>query len=206
MTTLREPTVKSDTKPSSRNQLRIIGGKWRGRKLDFPSIDGLRPTGDRIRETLFNWLAPYVVEARCLDLFSGSGALGFEAVSRGAASAHLIDANEQAVNQLKENCAKIDADNIDITCDDAIIWLQNRNGHGPFDIIFLDPPFEKRLFDDVIAQLSLSSALSSEALIYVETPREYEFSTPSHWHQLKQKHAGQVSFYLYECRQLAQTN
>ncbi|MGH1470413.1 MAG: 16S rRNA (guanine(966)-N(2))-methyltransferase RsmD [Cellvibrionaceae bacterium] len=210
--------MKSAAKPSTRNQLRIIGGKWRGRKLDFPSIDGLRPTGDRVRETLFNWLAPYIVESRCLDLFSGSGALGFEAVSRGAASALLIDANKQVTKQLEKNCEKLDAANIQIACHEAISWLKNskqpvafkqqsthlqhsnplQSNHPSFDIIFLDPPFEKHLFDEVISLLDHSSALSSQSLIYLETPREYQFSTPKHWLQLKEKHAGQVSFYLYE--------
>lgn len=200
----RAKRVKSATKSTLKNQLRIIGGKWRGRKLDFPSVDGLRPTGDRIRETLFNWLAPDIVDARCLDLFAGSGALGFEAASRGADSVVMIETNRTAYTQLVSNCSTLNADSIDLICTDALDWLaktplpaESPSTSKPFDIVFLDPPFEKQLFNKTIALLDASNLVTDMGLIYLETPRDHLFTTPKHWRKHKEKHAGQVSAYVF---------
>lgn len=182
-----------------RNQLRIIGGKWRGRKLDFPSVAGLRPTGDRIRETLFNWLSPSIEGARCLDLFAGSGALGLEALSRGAHSAVLLDTDFRVVEQLRAHCTALSADNARVLQSDALQWLQTPEDRGQFDVVFVDPPFKADLLDAVVSALNNSGSLREDALIYVEADRDQTFGPPANWHLLRQKAAGQVSFALYRC-------
>jgi len=192
-----EVRLKSRSQPHSRNQLRIIGGKWRGRKLDFPDADGLRPSGDRIRETLFNWLMADVPDSHCLDLFAGSGALGFEAVSRGASRAVLLDNNRTVVEQLRRNCAILDTDQVSVIHTDAGQWLQKADGAQPFTLVFIDPPFNAELLNPIIAQLEVSGALADEALIYLEAEAQQAVMPPPYWQLLKHKQAGRVSFRLY---------
>lgn len=193
----------SSARRPSRNQLRIIGGKWRGRKLDFPSVEGLRPTGDRIRETLFNWLNPWVEGARCLDLFAGSGALALEALSRGAGRAVMLDADRRVVEQLRSHCQQLGADNAVVLQRDAMQWLvepgsaAEQGQAGGFDLVFLDPPFQAELLDRAARLLTDSGALVEDALIYVERDRRQTFAPPAGWRLLKHKSAGQVNFALY---------
>ena len=177
------------------NQLRIIGGEWRGRKLSFPDVEGLRPTTDRVRETLFNWLAPVIHGARCLDLFAGSGALGLEALSRGAAAVSFIDSDRRAAQSLKDNLALLKCERGTVLQGDALSFLQGEP--VPFDIVFLDPPFRKELLQPCLEQLSNEGWLSDEARLYIEVEQELgEPELPEGWEMVRRKHAGQVIYGL----------
>ena len=151
------------------NQLRIIGGAWRGRKLSFPSVEGLRPTPDRVRETLFNWLTGHLNGAQCLDLFAGSGALGFEALSRGARYCCFIDRSD-LVNQAITASAQT------LGCVEHVAVLQADSSQPVsldrvFDIVFLDPPFASNLVAPCLEWLLASNLLRSNTLLYLETPK-----------------------------------
>jgi len=180
------------------NQLRIIGGKWRGRKLAIADVEGLRPTGDRIRETLFNWLNGHIVDSQCLDLFSGSGALGMECLSRGAAKVTLVEKNALAASQLRQHCQQLDASNGAVIEADVLTWLAQHSLATPADIAFIDPPFDANLWASVIDQLETSNTLSPTAILYIETPRDHLLSTPAHWTLLKEKQTGQVCYRLFQ--------
>jgi len=183
-------------------QLRIIGGEWRGRKLSFPDLDGLRPTPDRMRETLFNWLQYELPGARCLDLFSGSGALGLEALSRGAASVILVDRAAEVTRQLQANLALLQAEHGRVEQDQATRWLERQPPGGErFDLVFLDPPFRQGLLSSCCSLLEAGDLLSPEALIYVEAERELRtLPVPANWELHRHKSAGQVSCNLYRRR------
>lgn len=195
---MSKPVAKSPVKnPKGSNQLRIIGGLWRGRKLGFPDVDGLRPTGDRIRETLFNWLAPDIQGAHCLDLFAGSGALGLEALSRGAESSLLLEKNALAAQQLKSNLQLLLAGNGQVEQVDSLQWLNQQQAPHRFDIVFIDPPFALDLWNKIAAALETHNWLSDEAVIYLEAPRDVQLQLPANWRLHRDKQAGQVSFRLY---------
>lgn len=200
------PVTKSPTTLSRKgsNQLRIIGGVWRGRKLSFPDVDGLRPTGDRIRETLFNWLAPDIQGAHCLDLFAGSGALGLEALSRGAESSLLLEKHAGAAQQLKSNLQLLQSESGKVEQVDSLQWLKQQQPPHPFDIIFIDPPFALDLWEPIAAALETQGWLSDQAVIYLEAPRDANLQLPANWQLHRNKQAGQVSFRLYY-RQAAAT-
>ena len=182
----------------SSGSVRIIGGKWRSRNLRFVSVDGLRPTGSRIRETLFNWLAPTIEGARCLDLFAGSGALCFEALSRGADCCVAIEANSQAVSELRHNQAQLTANNLDIVSGDCQKLLERGNTAKPYDIIFLDPPFDMQLHKQVSRLLISGNWLASKAQIYCEFPATEAQDLPLSWRLIKDKIAGNVRYCLFE--------
>jgi len=182
----------------SSGSVRIIGGKWRSRNLRFVSVDGLRPTGSRIRETLFNWLAPTIEGARCLDLFAGSGALCFEALSRGAGSCVAIEANSQAVSELRHNQAQLTANNLDIVSGDCQKLLERGNTVQPYDIIFLDPPFDMKLHKQASRLLISGNWLASKAQIYCEFPATEAQDLPLSWRLIKDKIAGNVRYCLFE--------
>ena len=182
----------------SSGSVRIIGGKWRSRNLRFVSVDGLRPTGSRIRETLFNWLAPSIEGARCLDLFAGSGALCFEAISRGAGCCIAIEANSQAVSELRYNQAQLTADNLEIVSGDCQKLLERGNTAKPYDIIFLDPPFDMQLHKQVSRLLISGNWLASKAQIYCEFPATEAQDLPLSWRLIKDKIAGNVRYCLFE--------
>jgi 16S rRNA (guanine966-N2)-methyltransferase len=182
-------------RPGGSNTLRIIGGEWRGRKLRFADGEGLRPTTDRVRETLFNWLQPITAGARCLDLFSGSGALGLEALSRGASEVVFVDTNPKAIAALKENLQLLKADNAEVIRGDALSYLQQRP--AAFDIVFLDPPFRKDLLQPVLQLLASDDLLSAGARIYIELESELgDPELPDGWEMLRSKRAGQVAYHL----------
>ena len=185
--------------------LRIIGGQWRGRKLQFPTITGLRPTGDRLRETLFNWISPFVVDTHCLDLFAGSGALGLEALSRGAASATLLEISPNACNAIRQHVNTLGAGlKAEVLEADARQWLQ----HPPpraFDLLFLDPPFGSTLLAEIIPLLATSGWLSEGARIYIETAAEQPINLPEHWEILRTKETGQVHYQLLVSRNPPET-
>lgn len=155
------------TDASKSSQVRIIGGVHRGRKLPFVAAPGLRPTGDRMRETVFNWLQPVISGARCLDLFAGSGALGFEAASRGAGQVVLLDSSPQVISQLKKNVQLLQLTQVEVFQVNALQWLEN-NSCGCFDIVFLDPPFATNLAQAACNLLVQNRWLNNEALVYLE--------------------------------------
>ena len=181
-----------------RNQgrLRIIAGQWRSRRLEFPGQDDLRPTPDRVRETLFNWLQLDVPGSRCLDAFAGSGALGFEAASRGANEVVMLEKSHEAVTALRRNIELLDAANIDVVVADAMTWLTNNR--RPFDIVFLDPPFTAGLLGQCCRILESGQSLAEDAKIYIEhAVGDNEFAVPETWQCLKSKFAGQVAYKLF---------
>ncbi len=149
------------------NRVRIIGGRHRGRRLAFPDLPGLRPTGDRIRETLFNWLQPMLPGARCLDLFAGSGALGLEAASRGAGEVLLLDQAPQAVRQLQGHIVDLGLSQAKAVQADALDWLQAAPPQPSFDIVFIDPPFSAGLLEPCCQQLASSGLLAENARVYL---------------------------------------
>ena len=183
---------------SGHNQLRIIGGSHRRRNISFPTSDGLRPTGDRIRETLFNWLEPEIAGTNCLDLFAGSGALGFESLSRGARTATLLETNRSVVMNLRDNTTKLGFTNVRVIQAEARQWLNSEAASDPFDVVFVDPPFADHLLYDCCACLSESRLLAEEAKVYLEHHQTIDNTKlPSGWSQLKAKTAGRVYFGLY---------
>jgi len=196
--TLAKLMAKATTSSvKTQNQLRIIGGLWRGRKLSFPAVEGLRPTGDRIRETLFNWLAPDIQDARCLDLFAGSGALGLEALSRGAALSLLIERDTKAAAQLRTNLEVLKANKGKVISTDSMQFLQRGNDSEAYDIVFIDPPFQLNLWQAVIDGLEAGNYLAENAVIYIESGREHHYNTPAHWQMHRDKSAGQVNYRLF---------
>lgn len=179
----------------SAHQLRIIAGQWRGRRLSFPDLPGLRPTPDRVRETLFNWLAPILPGARCLDLFAGSGALGIEALSRGAAETVFVELHPVAVQALRTNLARLDARNAHIERAEALAWL--RQPGVPFEIVLLDPPFGQDLLAPVCTALEQGGWLAPVAWIYLEAETALrERALPANWLLFREKTAGAVCYRL----------
>lgn len=174
------------------NQIRIIGGTHRGRKLSFPNLPGLRPTGDRMRETLFNWLQPIIGGASCLDLFAGSGALGFEAASRNAGRVVMLDIAPPVITQLKHHLDQFKFSQIEIYQIDALQWLQEATINR-FDIVFLDPPFATNLATDACNLLLQYQWLKERAWLYLEQDlKSGRPSLPSSLCITKEKHMGQV--------------
>lgn len=161
---------------SRESTLRIIAGDWRGRKVSFYPAEGLRPTNDRVRETLFNWLMLEIPGAHCLDLFAGSGALGFEAISRGAGQVLMVELNKSVANEIKKNLSLLETDNGNIIQADAVNWLSQTKPERPFDIIFLDPPFHQGLLPQIIPLLSNQSWLQKEGKLYIELENKTEVS------------------------------
>ena len=189
-------TKKQTITNSTKGSIRIIAGKHRGRKLPVLMAEGLRPTTDRVKETVFNWLMPYVQEANCLDCFAGSGSLGFEAMSRGAQKVTLLELNKTAVNQLKANKQLLNAESINIDHVDTLEYL--KTNIEAYDLIFLDPPFRKQLVEQC-AMLLNSGWLTENAVIYVEMEANDNCQQlPNNWTLLKEKIAGQVSYQLYQ--------
>ncbi|RYY73089.1 MAG: 16S rRNA (guanine(966)-N(2))-methyltransferase RsmD [Gammaproteobacteria bacterium] len=188
---------RASPKADHQNQLRIIGGLWRGRKLSFPDVEGLRPTGDRIRETLFNWLAPEIQGARCLDLFAGSGALGIEALSRGASDSLMIERDPKAAAQLKLNLDMLKAMQGRVARDNALDVLKKGNQSEPYHIVFVDPPFQLDLWQEIIDLLESGNWLADDATIYIESGRDANYHPPVNWQLHRDKNAGAVSYRLF---------
>jgi len=197
-------------RPASSNTVRLIAGELGGRKVRFPHARGLRPTADRTRETLFNWLLNDIEDSYCLDLFAGSGALGLEAVSRGAAHVTMVDSSAQVVRQLQENARLLNVDNrMSIVSQKAASFLshyqpqyQPHYQKQPFDIVFLDPPFADNQLQQVVDLLFADNCLADRAKIYLERDFRQEMPLlPENCMVLRDKKAGQVAFSLLEyCR------
>ncbi|MCL6414174.1 16S rRNA (guanine(966)-N(2))-methyltransferase RsmD [Aestuariirhabdus sp. Z084] len=179
-------------------QVRIIAGQWRGRKLPVFDREGLRPTPDRVRETLFNWLSPWLPGSHCLDCFSGSGALALEALSRGAEQARMLERDSGATRQLQENLATLGDRNGEVILTDSLNYLDNESDQ-PFDLIFIDPPFRQDLVARCCQLLEQNGWLADNALIYVEAERELELDNlPANWELYREKTAGQVGYRLFQ--------
>ena len=177
--------------------VRIIGGRFRGKKLHFPDLPNLRPTSDRIRETVFNWLMNDIQDKNCLDAFAGSGALGFEAYSRGACSVTMIEKARQAVFKLKENAESLAMLNrpVKVHQMDSIHFLKSTQ--SVFDIIFLDPPFKDNQMSECIEIITQRELLSPDGILYIESPKEVKMPEKK-WQIIKQKKSGQVTYALYK--------
>lgn len=181
------------------NSIRIIAGTLGSRKISFPDRAEIRPTGDRIRETLFNWIQHEVDGSNCLDLFAGSGALGIEALSRGAKQAVFVEMNSVIAAALTENLQTLRLDNCEVCRQDALQWIASSASPEKFNIVFLDPPFDSDLLGKSCSELESSARLVSNCLIYIEqahpvTPDDI----PSTWSLLKEKKAGNVFYCLYK--------
>lgn len=177
-------------------QIRIIGGKWRGRKLPVRDSEGLRPTTDRIKETLFNWLMPVIRDARCLDCFAGSGSLGFEALSRFAQNVTFIELDKQNSQLLTENKARLQAEDATVINNSSLTILSQQG--SPFDVVFIDPPFRKGLLTETIQLLEKNQWLADESWIYVESEAESPLTNlPANWQLHREKIAGQVAYRLF---------
>jgi 16S rRNA (guanine966-N2)-methyltransferase len=189
--------VAKAKKPQRDNTVRIIGGELRGRKLTFPDIESLRPSTDRIRETVFNWLQNDVPGARCLDLFCGSGALGYEALSRGARSVFFVDEEKRVCDQIRANNALLKADNAEIFCGTAQQFLAQAPA-AEFDVVFLDPPFQRDMLQGICEKLVQSNCLAHKsALVYLEAEFPLEdLSLPDEWRLVRSKKAGAVYYGL----------
>ncbi|MFT4248501.1 MAG: 16S rRNA (guanine(966)-N(2))-methyltransferase RsmD [Pseudomonas sp.] len=176
-------------------QVRIVGGRWRNTRLPVPELPGLRPTGERVRETLFNWLMPTIAGARVLDLFAGSGALGLEAVSRGAASAVLVERDPELAEQLRRQVARLGAQaQVQVVQADALHWLRQPQP-APFDIAFVDPPFAAGLWDAVLE--ALPARLADAAWLYLESPQEAQPAPPGDWRPHREGATREVRYALY---------
>ncbi len=184
----------------SEGKIRIIGGKWRGRSLKVLSHEGLRPTPDRVRETVFNWLQSHIVNARCLDLFAGTGALGFEALSRGAKEVIFVEKHLPIMSSIENTAKTLEANNCDFIRMSAISYLEKIKEFSPaFDIIFLDPPFATPLLAQCIDILAKSTLVNANTLIYIESPTPLTTGDlPVLWQLLKAKTAGEVAYHLVQ--------
>jgi 16S rRNA (guanine966-N2)-methyltransferase len=179
-------------------KIRIIGGTWKGRKLNVLDKSELRPTTDRIRETVFNWLQWYVPARRCLDVFAGSGILGIEAASRGASFVQLVEKDRDIVSHLRQQLQVLNSDNIELIQADAIKFLQTPPTK-PFDIVFLDPPFRQNLLESCCQALEQNQWLTQKAHIYIEMEQSLNTVTlPDNWLLSRDKIAGQVHYCLLE--------
>lgn len=177
--------------------VRIISGLWRGRKLPVHDAQGLRPTTDRVKETLFNWIAADIPHSRCLDLFAGSGGLGFESASRQAELVTMVELNKQAYQQLVTNSSQLKANNIEIHQQDALQFLQQPG--QAYDVIFIDPPFRQGLLEQTLNLLQQNGWLAENGLVYIETEKELQLpDIPAYWQLHREKTAGQVSYRLYQ--------
>lgn len=179
------------------SRLRIIGGKWRSRMLPIADAEGLRPTTDRVRETLFNWLQPSIYGAKVLDVFAGSGALGFESLSREAESAVLIEKNKQAARNLNDNAKTLGADTAQVVQTDALTWL--KTCEQTFSLIFLDPPFNKGLLPNCIELIDENKLIEKNGWVYIESESELsDLPIPKHWNLHREKKAGMVMLRLFQ--------
>ena len=176
--------------------MRIIAGQWRGRKLNFLDREGLRPTPDRVRETLFNWLQADIAGSHCLDLFAGSGALGFDAASRGAKNVVMLERDAATVVMLKDNINRLQAEHIQAICIDALEYLQADS--QKFDVVFVDPPYQSDLLVRCCSLLEQKHWLTNHAKIYLECDVHDELKgLPENWRCERSKKAGQVGYHLY---------
>ena len=190
----RRPPGAASTSANA-GKVRIIGGRWRGTRLGVPDVAGLRPTSDRVRETLFNWLMPVLPGARVLDLFAGSGALGLEALSRGAASAVLVERDPTLAAALRATAARLPGgEAATVAQADALTWLTSQPAGG-FDLAFVDPPFAAGLWDAVLP--GIARVVKPDGWLYVEAPHEAAFDLPPDWRPHREGRTREVRYALY---------
>jgi len=192
-------TPNNTTHKSVDGVIRIISGQFRGRKLPVKDVQGLRPTTDRIKETVFNWLMHDTRDARTLDCFAGSGGLGFEALSRFAKNTTFLELDPLAAKQLTQNVATLNAQNAQVLNTNTLTFLESKNTNDTFNLVFIDPPFRKNLVQSCCDLLENNQWLDPDALIYVEVETELtSFKAPNNWLLIKEKKAGQVFCRLYQ--------
>ncbi len=186
-------------KKEKKGEIRITGGKWKGKKIYFELNDDLRPTPDRAKETLFNWLGQDLKKMYCLDLFSGTGALGFEAFSRGAEKVTFVERNKEYLQKIKkvylEMSEKADCD---FFCSECLEWIQNNNSGIKYDLIFIDPPFNKNLIHDLLTAILEKELLSKNGQIYFEFEKKLDLEIPESLNLKKKKSLGKKSYVLAE--------
>lgn len=190
--------TRTHSESANHGQVRIIGGEWRGRKLPVLMSEGLRPTSDRVRETAFNWLQFDVPDARCLDLFAGSGALGLEALSRGASFVQFVEFTPKVVKQLSENLQTLKASErcASLVQADAFAFL-DRPAEKPFDIVFLDPPFYKDFLPNILQKLFANGHIANSTKVYIEQEKQQPWpDLPAGWHWIREKSTSQVRYGL----------
>ena len=188
------------SKSGKNNSVRIIGGDWRGRRLPVADVPGLRPSGDRSRETLFNWLQPWIPAADCADLFAGTGALGFEAASRGAASVLMIEKHPRAQDALSQSIEQLQAEQVNLHRGGAMSMIEEFKPES-FDIVFVDPPFDSNLASLVLERLDKTGCVRRGGFVYVESPAQQAISPPQDWRVWRDQKLGDVRMQLFR-RQL----
>lgn len=183
---------------AGRGRLRIIAGQWRGRRVAFPDTAGLRPTPDRVRETLFNWLAPYIAGARVLDLYAGSGILGLEALSRGAASVLAVERDRAVAEQLRASAQALEAVNLEVLVMDARRFLDRAAGDA-FDIVFLDPPHADADYEHLCRRVAERAVVAAQGFVYLEyaAPRASALRAPCGWTCYRSATAGHLAYQLW---------
>ena len=180
-----------------KGEIRIIGGKWKGKKIYFDLNDDLRPTPDRAKETLFNWLGQDLSEMRCLDLFSGTGALGFEAFSRGAKKVTFVEKNKKYLQKIKKISFEMsEKENFDFFCAECLNWVKANKAKNKYDLIFIDPPFNKNLINDLLFNILEKDLLSEGGRIYFEFEKKLNFVIPKSLSLKKKKSLGKKSYVL----------
>ena len=188
----------SNKKRAAVGKIRIIGGNLRGSRIEVADSEGLRPTSDRARETLYNWLAPWIDGMRCLDLYAGSGALGIEALSRGAAECVFVERDRGLATALRETLARLKQVQARVVNADALSWLQA--DATPFDLVLLDPPFEQDFWEQSVQALEQNGWLAADAWIYVEAPLQRQINVPANWVLHRELRTGAVHSALYRRR------
>jgi len=184
------------SKSGKSNSVRIIGGNWRGRRLQVADVPGLRPTGDRCRETLFNWLQPWVPGSDCADLFAGTGALGFEAASRGAASVLMIEKHPLAQTVLRQSIEQLQAEQVNLHAGGAMSLIEELKPDS-FDLVFVDPPFDSNLGGLVLERLHKTGCVRHGGFIYVESPASKIIPPPEGWSVWRDQQLGEVRMQLF---------
>ena len=191
--------IINEMKKEKKGEIRITGGKWKGKKIYFDLSDDLRPTPDRAKETLFNWLGQDLNMIRCLDLFSGTGALGLEALSRGAKKVTFVEKNKDYLQKIKkvylEMSEKADCDFFSVEC---LEWIKNNNSGTKYDLIFIDPPFNKNLIHDLLTAILEKELLSKNGQIYFEFEKKLDLEIPESLNLKKKKSLGKKSYVLAE--------
>ena len=191
--------IINEMKKEKKGEIRIIGGKWKGKKIYFNLNDDLRPTPDRAKETLFNWLGQDLNEMHCLDLFSGTGALGLEALSRGAKKVTFVEKNKDYLQKIKKVYLEMsEKEDCDFFCAECLEWVQNNSSKAKYDLIFIDPPFNKNLIDTLLSNILRRELLSERGKIYFEFEKKLDLEIPESLSLKKKKSLGKKSYVLAE--------
>ena len=191
--------IINEMKKEKKGEIRIIGGKWKGKKIYFNLNDDLRPTPDRAKETLFNWLGQDLSEMHCLDLFSGTGALGLEALSRGAKKVTFVEKNKDYLQKIKKVYLEMSQkEDCDFYCAECLEWVQNKSSKAKYDLIFIDPPFNKNLIDNLLSNILRRKLLSESGKIYFEFEKKLDLKIPESLALKKKKSLGKKSYVLAE--------